>query len=270
MTPHPFPTIHPPLDLEPIRVLYPDWDVEWHESLDSTNNECIRRSRDGGTTRPLLLLAGAQTAGRGREGRPWQSPPNVSFLGSAMLPGTPTGESLTLWPIRIGVAMAGMLESVFAVPVSLKWPNDLLSNCCKLGGILVERLASGALVAGVGININQLENQLPPRNPGVPPASSIRLARRPPQGADVEALDYHLSVMILGTALLRALADPLPGALVRVGFLKRWSGLGRPVLLSSGNPAAARDLDEDGYLLAEDAAGDLHRISNPAEGPAEC
>ena len=89
-----------------------------------------------------IVIADHQTAGRGRHERRWEVPPGTSLLVSFVLPAHP------LLSLAAGVAAA----EACGEPVRLKWPNDLLLESRKLGGILVEAMPEKA-ICGVGINL---------------------------------------------------------------------------------------------------------------------
>jgi BirA family transcriptional regulator, biotin operon repressor / biotin---[acetyl-CoA-carboxylase] ligase len=105
---------------------------------------------------PTLLIAEAQTAGKGRAGRTWHSTPGASLTFSlAWKFGVPAHALLGL-PLAVGVAVAEAL-SQFGIDVKLKWPNDILCEDGKLGGILIETATAGEHVwAIIGIGINML------------------------------------------------------------------------------------------------------------------
>lgn len=130
----------------------------------------------GGTA----LVTDLQTSGRGRLDRQWVAPPGTSALFSVVL--RPAGQDLVwgLLPLLAGVAVAEAVEALTGLRVHLKWPNDLVVRPSeapsgrggKVGGILAERDAqSGAVVLGVGINVDLAEADLP-----VPVATSLTLA----------------------------------------------------------------------------------------------
>lgn len=105
--------------------------------------------------RPVLLAANEQTAGRGRHGRRWHSPPGCGALFSLGLPLARPARELSGLSIVAGVAAVRALRALGAAGAALKWPNDLLLHGAKLGGILVETRAQGAgsaAVIGIGVN----------------------------------------------------------------------------------------------------------------------
>jgi len=131
------------------------FDVCYVDQLDSTNTEIWRRlDRDAGTKPGATTIAGQQTAGRGQWSRQWQSDHGGLYLSTLLAPHLPTAESAQLtfasaWGIATSLRDRG-------IPVELKWPNDLLLNGRKLGGILTDiRTQADTItqaVVGVGIN----------------------------------------------------------------------------------------------------------------------
>ena len=121
-------------------------DVRWFDEVDSTNRVAADLARAGA---PDGVVVGAdhQTAGRGRRGRTWESRPGTSLLVSVILRPAPA-----LVTLAAGVAAAQACEAVAGAGVELKWPNDLLLDGAKLGGILSEAVA-GAAVVGLGLNL---------------------------------------------------------------------------------------------------------------------
>jgi BirA family transcriptional regulator, biotin operon repressor / biotin---[acetyl-CoA-carboxylase] ligase len=103
-----------------------------------------------GAAEGLWLRAETQTAGRGRMGRDWRSPPGNLYASTLVRvkQGDPPAPSLTF------VAAVALLDTCagYAPGLTLKWPNDILANGAKLAGILLER-AGGAVVIGFGANL---------------------------------------------------------------------------------------------------------------------
>lgn len=132
---------------------YPKFSFYDFITLDSTNQRCWDL-RDRGTPIPFVVIAQQQTAGRGQWGRQWQSPQGGLYLSFAFAPNLPANDAphltlLSAWGIARALRDRGL-------PVRLKWPNDLLLQGKKLGGIKSEtrirrdRIAEA--VVGVGIN----------------------------------------------------------------------------------------------------------------------
>src|SRR3954449_4480955 len=101
---------------------------EHHEMVGSTNDRA-RELAEGGATHGTLVTAGEQTAGRGRQGRGWATPPGTAIAASLVL-----REFDDLLPLRAGLAVA----DVAGERARVKWPNDVWIDGRKVAGILVE------------------------------------------------------------------------------------------------------------------------------------
>jgi BirA family biotin operon repressor/biotin-[acetyl-CoA-carboxylase] ligase len=106
-----------------------------------------------------VAVANEQTAGRGRMGRRWEAPAGSSILVSVLLRPPPErrGEELTL---VAGVATAVVVERATGLAAQIKWPNDVMLDRRKVAGGLAE-LKDGAVVLGIGLNVNQGPDELP-------------------------------------------------------------------------------------------------------------
>lgn len=123
----------------------------------STNDVAARLAADG-APEGTVVVAGRQLSGRGRQGRPWHSPPGANLYFSIVLrPERPLREWPELsWALAAAVAVA--CRDAGAAGVALKHPNDVVVDGRKLAGILLETRTGpeprAALIAGVGLNVN--------------------------------------------------------------------------------------------------------------------
>lgn len=253
-------------------ALLPGLTVEVLPEIDSTNTELMRRAR-AGQTDPVLLVAEAQTAGRGRLGRAWHGQAGSALTFSLGLPLAPrdwSGLSLA-----VGLSLARSLDPQGDLGVRLKWPNDLWvarpgtpQGWGKLAGILIEtavasaqsaapvthaawdttaaqpRLASRYCVVGVGINI------------AAPQAEGLSTA---PLGLQ------DLQNGITAPEALAKVATPLLATLLafeRGGFAPLQNAFNArdalhdmSVTLSDGRTGIARGVDASGALLVDTAQG---------------
>jgi BirA family biotin operon repressor/biotin-[acetyl-CoA-carboxylase] ligase len=126
----------------------------------SSNADLLAVAREG-AREGVVLVAEAQTAGRGRMGRRWISPPRAGLTFSVLLRPYGVPAALLGWlPLLTGAAVAAALPAVAPVAPRLKWPNDVLVGSAKLGGVLAERSGS-AVVVGIGVNVTQHKAELP-------------------------------------------------------------------------------------------------------------
>jgi len=132
---------------------------ELWESIDSTNNRAAQLAASG-APEGVLVLARQQTAGRGRHGRVWVTPPDAGIALSVILRPQIALTRLPLVTLATGTAVARAIEASVGVRVGLKWVNDLILNGRKLGGILAE-MPGQSLIIGIGINLRFSQSDVP-------------------------------------------------------------------------------------------------------------
>ncbi|HJR18821.1 MAG TPA: biotin--[acetyl-CoA-carboxylase] ligase [Actinomycetota bacterium] len=125
-------------------------------AIDSTNAEALRLAAAGEPS-GTVVVADAQTSGRGRLGRSWWAEPGGSLLASWLIRPELAPERWPTLTLVAGLAAARALIASAGIEVRLKWPNDLLVDERKLGGLLAEADGGGALVVGLGVNVRQTE-----------------------------------------------------------------------------------------------------------------
>ena len=213
--------------------------VRWDEVTGSTNETALAMA-EGGAPEWTLVAAGHQTRGRGRLGRTWVDRPGRALLFSVIL--RPSGLApgrAGLLPLAAGAAMAAAAREVTGADVGCKWPNDLLVDERKVGGILAESsVVQGAIrhvVVGIGVNIEAPDN--------VPDAGGL-------EGADPASLL---------TGFLRRFADlydpssqSFPAAVIRA-YTEVSATLGREVEATRVDGervrGRARGMDDTGALI---------------------
>jgi len=200
----------------------------------------------GGT----VVLAEEQTAGRGRDGRTWRSPPGGVWLGMLLRPPLPAPGVLSL---RVGLVLADVVEAVLGVrPTSLsgpraalKWPNDVLVGDRKVAGILCESRWQGDtpqwLGIGIGINVtNDVPADLVNR------AVSLRELR--PSIRRIDVLDQLVPALLRLTTHDARLTEFECAAFARRDWLR-----GRQIRTPLAGRAAG--IRPDGALLVDTGAG---------------
>jgi BirA family biotin operon repressor/biotin-[acetyl-CoA-carboxylase] ligase len=126
----------------------------WYAEVGSTNDVAAMLA-DRGEPEGTLVIADSQTAGRGRHGRTWASPPGAGLYLSLVM--RPTAHAIGLLTIAAGVALADGIHAATGLQPQLKWPNDVYMDGRKLAGILAEAGSSSAgvphVIVGCGINL---------------------------------------------------------------------------------------------------------------------
>jgi BirA family biotin operon repressor/biotin-[acetyl-CoA-carboxylase] ligase len=224
----------------------------YHDEVGSTNDEAMRRSAEGAPA-GTVVLAGRQTAGRGRHGRSWHSPPGAGLYLSVLL--RPDSEaSRALVTLMAGVAAADAVQRVAGLEAVLKWPNDLVTvtpaGRRKLGGILAEASVMGSrpthIVLGIGINVRRaaLPAELAAIATSIEGETGLAVAPSTLAAELLAALAGGWRLLQAGErqAVLsawRARARPL------LGHPVRWAGGGE------GREGVARDIDDTGALIVD-------------------
>jgi BirA family biotin operon repressor/biotin-[acetyl-CoA-carboxylase] ligase len=232
------------------------WRLMAFETLDSTNSALKRLVEQGAElTEGVLMWANAQTAGRGRAGRQWESPPGnvyASFLLEAPAHKFDAPQIGFLAACAVADTILDLPRHNTAPPVvACKWPNDVLVEGEKVCGILPE-LTSGAdgkdwIVLGIGINLNAVD--VP--NPNYP-ATSLTAHHIDTTAAHV--LTVLSRCLAAGLLVWREQGfDP-----VRDAWLARGPVAGSPISVNAGKDLVSgtfAGLDTDGALLIDTAGG---------------
>jgi len=241
--------------------------VVWHAETGSTNADAAALA-EGGGPEGVVVLADLQTAGRGRLGRSWSSPPGAGIYASVLL--RPEQGVARLLPIAAGVAIAEAIQEVTGLRPALKWPNDVYLDGGdahpprKVAGILAEGGRSGGetwVVVGFGINV--LPAALPPH---LTRATSIEseLGRAVDRGELLAACLVRLAARYMDLKAGR-----------RASVLDSWrtraaSTFGRRVEWDDGGAVVsgvAADIDEDGGLVVSTTAGAARIVSGEVRWP---
>lgn len=227
--------------------------VEILDACASTSTLLLDRVHRGAPSGSVLACE-RQTAGRGRRGRSWLSTPGDSLTFSLLWrfpAGMPPPMGLSL---ATGVAVARALEGLGAAGIRLKWPNDLLADGAKLGGILVETLADGGrhvAVIGIGLNV-----RLPSR---IADAVEGRAGALDALMPDVPSRNLLLADLLESLATMLGEFEQAGFAGLAEAWLSRHAHAGERVVIHAEGlaPVAGRcvGVDADGALLLETAAG---------------
>lgn len=241
------------------------------DTVDSTNSVAMFLA-DKGAQHGTVVLSETQTKGKGRLGRPWESPGGMNIYMSLILRPTIKAEDATLLTVIAAVACARAIIEAADINVGIKWPNDLMSGDKKLGGILTEiKSVAGDIVfavTGIGINVNTELGGLP--SEVRPIATSVcREVMKSGRGEAVSNIQSLRDSLISGA--LNEM-DQWYGVTVAEGrkpLLDEWrrlnTTLGKVLRVKIGEEVVtgvAEDIDEYGMLLLRLPSGELKRISS--------
>ncbi len=237
--------------------LPPDCRLVALDTVDSTNEEAKRRAR-AGTADKTVVWARAQTAGKGRSGRVWTSPPGNLYVSVVLRPDSPASRAAELGFVA-ALALAQALDRLApGLDLAFKWPNDVLLNGHKLAGILIEAESQAAtgldwLVLGLGVNVAS-----------APAGTEFPATALWDKGA------ANVSVEALLSEFVGSFLDWMETwrhrgfAALRTPWLARARGLGEPITVRLPNATLRGtfvDLDADGALVLGLEGGDRRRIT---------
>ncbi len=232
--------------------------VEVFDIVDSTNT-IAKGLLSQGAGHGTLVVAEAQTHGRGRLGRAWHSPKGGLYFSLVLLPSSEV-VSLPLYGLMVACVIREVIHKKSGLECMLKWPNDLLVSNRKVCGILSELVTDDerikGLVVGAGINVNTLPNMFPEEIRSH--ATSLRIET---------GKEHNLE------EFLAAIVVALESWLVECPSLSNVVSVYRTHCLTLGKQVVARihgtelvgiafDIERDGSLLIRDDAGRTHRVNS--------
>jgi len=246
------------LDADLIRRLVPEkaqpfvTELELCAAITSTNDYAMKKVSEG-VGSGFVCLAEQQTAGRGRRGRKWVSPYGQNIYLSIVWQFDCGATALEGLSLAAGVAAAKALSKLGVENVSLKWPNDILIDQAKLGGILLEMTGDPAgqcqVVLGVGINMELSEVDV--KEIGQP---SVGIKSLNP-----EVLRNRVAAEVIGEIVV--MMQEFTGKGFR-GFSAEWAALDAykdaGVVIKSGaqdKMGVARGVDDSGALILDTSQG---------------
>jgi BirA family biotin operon repressor/biotin-[acetyl-CoA-carboxylase] ligase len=233
--------------------------VHFFPDADSTNTVAFQLALHGASEGEVVVVE-AQTAGKGRMGRRWESPVGVNIYLSIILRPLFAPSKIPMITLMTAVACAEAIEEATEVLPAIKWPNDLLLGNKKLGGILTEADMEmdriNFVIVGIGINVNMRHSAFP---------SSLRDSATSLQ----EALGKEVSRVSLIQAILRRFELWYTKFKEGKGeaITRRWEELsqmrGKKVAITFMGETVqgkALEIDADGALLIQDERGEVKRI----------
>ena len=210
--------------------------------------DVARRLAENNPQETIVVLAEEQTAGRGRLDRSWESPKG-GLWASIVLPSPPYSDLLS---IVAGLSVANTLRKATGLDVKIKWPNDIVFEGKKMGGILVEIPSKSYAIIGVGVNVNN--------DPPLPTATSVKTVL----GKEVD-LDGLLKAII--EELNRVLKSSRRETLARYKALLSTIGKMVRIKFVDGKviEGTAVDVADNGALILETPSGIVEVLEGDVE-----
>ncbi|HYD48790.1 MAG TPA: biotin--[acetyl-CoA-carboxylase] ligase [Terriglobales bacterium] len=236
--------------------------IDFYEETDSTNTR-LREAGRSGAAEGLVAIAEQQSAGRGRLGRSWASPPGRNLYMSVLLRPPVALEMVPQLTLVAGLATAETARE-WVPQAQIKWPNDVWVAGRKVAGILTEMEASGSqvgfVVTGIGVNLNLRADELPPELRAI----AGGLIQFLPLGSEPIARDRFADRLLAN--LERRYLDFLSGGFAAIR--NAWDDLslltGRQVRIDAGGELQQGEvlgIDAEGRLRLRHAAGETRVVA---------
>ncbi len=220
------------------------------DRTDSTNAVCRRMANLKDYS---LVITTNQTSGRGRRDREWVSRPGEGIALTFVLPPQGKGRVVpdTWVPHIAGFAVVEALKVLNISGVGLKWPNDILVSGKKIGGVLCEKIATGQVLVGVGLNIGFQGQRPSPHAVGLTDHIEVN------PGTPDLVVSGALSTLREGMTWSASLAhESVTGVTNTIGRKVRVEEPGGRIWL-----ATAQGLDRSGHLVVVDESGTSHSLA---------
>jgi len=240
------------------------FDIHRFSSCPSTN-DVARDLALRGAAEGTVVVADEQTSGRGTKNRRWFSPRGKGLYVSLIL--RPRGGGLSLMPLAAGVAVSEALEKVCRLEARLRWPNDVVWEGKKLGGILCESGFLGNrpdyVILGVGLNVNHVEGDFPEELR--PAAVSIRMIQGREWDRDLILRSVLLRGALWGARVARGEREAILSSFERRSAFRKGESL-RVAADGAMIEGEYQGLDETGALVLKGPAGTWRFTGAEIEG----
>jgi BirA family biotin operon repressor/biotin-[acetyl-CoA-carboxylase] ligase len=230
------------------------------ETVNSTNTKALELAEKA--PEGTVVLADSQNRGRGRLGRTWISPSGVNIYMSIILKPQIRAKDSTLITIMSAVACATALKNLTGMRITTKWPNDLMINNKKVGGILTElksqKQTITSAIVGIGINVNtdvrEFPEEVKQRATSLQNEAGVSYQREPIVAELLNEMDrwYNTLIKLKKETILRA-------------WENLTSTIGREVMIVTPHETltgTAESLDNEGMLILRLPSGESKRINS--------
>lgn len=243
-----------PLDIGKIREWRPETALHYFKTTESTMTEAAKLAA-AGAPHGTVVIADEQTRGMGRLGRSWRSERDLGIYCSILLRLPLPPSRIPIANLVLGLAAAEAIQKSTDLACDLRWPNDLLIQERKVGGILTH-LTDTCIVAGIGINVNHTSfngNLRTPATSLLMESNGEYVSREDLVIRLLDSVDGFCSVLEMDgcEGILRAFTAASSYAINR-----------RVTIEENGRSGVTAGLDENGFLLVRFEDGRIERVAS--------
>ncbi|WP_185806885.1 biotin--[acetyl-CoA-carboxylase] ligase [Bacillus sp. HMF5848] len=233
--------------------------IHFEEEVDSTQKIAQRLALEG-VPEGTIVVAEAQTAGRGRLNRHWHSPRKTGVWMSLILRPQIAPQKAPQLTLLTAVAVAQAIEEVIDVMPQIKWPNDILIKEKKAIGILTEMQAEadriGSVIIGIGVNCNQEKGEFPEDITNIATSLAIEANKRIDRSLLIQSILHNFEKLYI-TYLEHGFTT------IKILWESYAISLGKKIKVQSlaqVTEGTALGITDDGVLLIETADGQIHKV----------
>ncbi len=235
-------------------------EIIFFESTSSTNDAAIEIGRQRDDPEGIVVIADSQTGGRGRFGRKWESPPGANLHFTVLLKPRFSPQHASLMTLAAAIAVTRAIRDKAEIHAEIKWPNDILINGKKTGGILSEIKARGDLIdilaVGIGVNVNMTPDMMGGDIKEL--ATSLKIEK----GDPINRADLFRAILAELETYYKYILKGDKGAIIR-DWLSLNSTIGNTVTvknLDSIITGTAESINASGELILRLASGEAKTI----------
>jgi BirA family biotin operon repressor/biotin-[acetyl-CoA-carboxylase] ligase len=236
--------------------------IHYQDELESTNTTLMELG-DKGASEGTVVIADRQTAGRGRLGRSWISPPGSNLYISILFrPEIATTEA-SLFTLIASIALKELMLKIGIEEGAIKWPNDIQVNGKKVAGVLTEmrprREVVDFIVVGIGVNINLSREDM---NNLMGNVAHIATSMKENLGKDLDRSKFAADLLLVLEKWHKIYREKGKSQILRE-WTERWSDFNKRVSVEYDGEyyeGTAIGIDGHGYLLVQTDDGEINQV----------
>jgi len=236
--------------------------VHYQDEMESTNTTLMELGEKG-ASEGTVVTADRQTAGRGRLGRSWISPPESNLYISVLFRPEIASTDASLFTLIASIAINELIFKVGIEEATIKWPNDIQVNGKKIAGVLTEmrprREVVDFIVVGIGVNINMSREEM---NNLMGNVANIATSIKENLGKDIDRAKFAADLLLQLENWHQFYKNKGKSAILRE-WTQRWGDLNKRVKVEFEGgkyEGTATGIDGHGYLLVQTDDGEINQV----------
>lgn len=236
--------------------------IHYQDKMESTNTTLMELGEKG-ASEGTVVIADRQTAGRGRLGRSWISPPELNLYISVLFRPEIASTEASLFTLIASIALRELVFKIGIEEAAIKWPNDIEVNGKKVAGVLTEmrprREVVDFIVVGIGVNINMSREEM---NKLMGNVAHIATSIKENVGKDLDRAKFAADLLLELEKWHQFYKNKGKSAILRE-WKQRWGDMGKRVRVEFEGEeyeGTATGIDGHGYLMVQTDNGEINQV----------